>query len=273
MSALNKVFNRTVKLPSISRVVYELVEMTKNDGVELDDIIEKVRQDQTIAAKVIRVANSSFYGRSRQVSSIENAINIVGLQTLRTTVITTGVMGAFPNSNGLNMARYWHHELTCAFMAMEIARGSAVDIEEAFTAGLMHGLGVLLIHMCLPEEALQIAKSIDPLHFIGRIEIDNIVLGFSHNIACAELLDRWKFPARIGKAIRDYSNDLSDDILCKIIRTSSHYATLNDFGYSDAQIFELLDSKQLNELGLTQQWFEKRGDIVKKAVESIVVSA
>lgn len=117
MNTLDKVFEQIVKLPTIPQVVLELVEMTRDDNVELTDVIEKVRQDQALSAKVIRVANSSFYGERGRISSVERAINIVGLHTLRTTVITTGVMAAFPASKAWRwanigatalQARTWH---------------------------------------------------------------------------------------------------------------------------------------------------------------------
>ncbi len=117
---LNKVFDQTVKLPTIPQVVYDLVEMTRYEKTDLSDIIDLVRRDQTIAAKVIRVANSSFYGESGRIASVERAVNLVGLQTLRTTVITSGVMSAFPQVAGISMGNYWRHGLTSAYMGQRL---------------------------------------------------------------------------------------------------------------------------------------------------------
>ncbi|WP_432263260.1 HDOD domain-containing protein [Cupriavidus sp. TMH.W2] len=272
MTALNKVFDRTVALPTISQVVYELVEMTKNDKIELSEIVERVRQDQTIAAKVIRVANSSFYGESGRVSSVDRAVNIVGLQTLRTTVITSGVMSAFPRVLGINMAQYWRHGLTSAFMALEMARFLDDDCEEAFTAGLMQGLGVLLIHLRLPDEAKLISAEVNPLDLSKRIDLEQKLLGFSHNEVAAELLLRWRFPERIRNAISNYPDATKGDLLCKIVCCSSEYAWCKISGLGERLIMTTLDAQITGELGLTQAWFEKRSATVANAVDSIVIS-
>ncbi|WP_425953124.1 HDOD domain-containing protein [Ralstonia pseudosolanacearum] len=273
MSALNRIFDRIVTLPTISQVVYELVEMTKNDDIDLSEIVDKVRQDQAIAAKVIRVANSIIYGETGRVSSVDRAVKIVGLKTLRTTVITSGVMTAFPRVQGINMGQYWKHGLTSAFMAQEIAKHVGDDGEEAFTAGLMQGLGVLLIHLQLPAEAEQISRRVNPLDLAKRIDVEKEILGFSHNEIAAELLLRWKFPERIRNAIAGYPASENGDRLCKILYSSSEYAWSRISGVSESVVITALDEQKASELGLTEEWLGKRRDAVSASVDSIVIPA
>ena len=92
MSNLDKIFNRPAALPTISKVVLELLEMLNDPDTPTTAIVRAIRKDQVLAAKVLRVANSSFYGRSGEVSSLDVAIGTLGLHTLRTTVLTTGLM-------------------------------------------------------------------------------------------------------------------------------------------------------------------------------------
>ncbi|AET95187.1 hypothetical protein BSFA1_84440 (plasmid) [Burkholderia sp. SFA1] len=273
MNTLDKVFEQIVKLPTIPQVVLELVEMTRDDNVELTDVIEKVRQDQALSAKVIRVANSSFYGERGRISSVERAINIVGLHTLRTTVITTGVMAAFPRVKGMEMGQYWRHGLTSAYMALELARlNGTVDMEEAFTAGLMLGLGVLLIQLQMPDEAQIIGESVSPLDLASRLEVEREVLGFTHNEVSAELLARWRFPKSICEAILYYSKSMHGSLLCKIIFVSAAYAWSKISGLGSRSLMSSLDKKMITELGLTGEWVEGHGEMIAKSVDSIVIS-
>lgn len=270
---LNKVFDQTVKLPTIPQVVYDLVEMTRYEKTDLSDIIDLVRRDQTIAAKVIRVANSSFYGESGRIASVERAVNLVGVQTLRTTVITSGVMSAFPQVAGISMGNYWRHGLTSAYMGAEIAGTLGVDAEEAFTAGLMQGLGVLLIQLRLPAEAKQIGTLVHPLDLAKRVSVEREILGFSHNDVTAELLLRWRFPQSVRTAIADFPEPDRAAILGKILRASSEYSWYTLSGVREELIMASLDSKLASALGLSQERLERLRGPVRDAVDAIVISS
>ncbi|MFL1479934.1 HDOD domain-containing protein [Pseudomonas grimontii] len=267
MSNLDKIFNRPAALPTISKVVLELLEMLNDPDTPTTAIVRAIRKDQVLAAKVLRVANSSFYGRSGEVSSLDVAIGTLGLHTLRTTVLTTGLMKALPDAPGIDMVSYWRMSLRTAFMASEIASRCGVNRDEAFSTGLMQGLGVLVIHLAMPEEALLIAGQVDPLFIDGRRSTDRKILGFDNADVCAELLRRWKFPDSIQIALLSYSNATGvTDKLSKVLALSSLYAYGINVGLSEGEIVTTIQPQIVTDLNLPQDWLERCRDNVAASV-------
>ena len=166
MSNLERIFKRPAALPTIPAVVLDLYEMTKDSAVPLASIVKNISADQVLAAKVLRTANSAYFGRSGSVSRLEDAISTIGIHTLRTTIITSGLMKAIPEAQGIDMPAYWKMGLHTAFMASDLAAKIDYDRDEAFTTGLMQGLGVLLIHLVMPNEASEVILHVAPLDFM-----------------------------------------------------------------------------------------------------------
>lgn len=199
MRNLERIFKRPVALPTISTVVLDLYEMTKDSAVPLSSIVKNISADQVLAAKVLRTANSAYFGRSGSVSRLEDAISTIGIHTLRTTIITNGLMKAIPAAQGIDMPAYWKIGLHTAFMASNLAAKTDHDRDEAFTTGLMQGLGALLIHLVMPDQAKEVIQHVAPLDFMNRREVEKDLLGFDNAEVGAELLKRWKFPVAIQK--------------------------------------------------------------------------
>lgn len=270
MSKLDLVFDHTLKLPTISNVVYELVELTRNDDVELAEVVRRVREDQAIAAKVIRVANSSYYMERRKVATVERAVRIIGLMTLRTTVITAGVMNAFIKVPGVKMEDYWRHVLTSGFMAMEMALALDADPEEAFTAAIMQGLGILMLHLRLPEDAMRIAERVPTLEFEARIPLEREMLGFSHNEVTGELLQRWRFPEIICQAISLYPNPQGQSLLGRILFAASHYASGRIAAQPESLIAASLRRKMPDGPTFDENWLGSRKESISKWINSVL---
>lgn len=252
MKPLAKIFKNPAALPTISSVVMELLAMSRDPSVQLSSIGKAVSLDQVLAAKVLRTANSAYFGRSGTVSRLEDAISTIGIHNFRTTIITTGLLKALPDAPGIDMPTYWKMGIHTAFMASALAEFVGQDREEAFTTGLMQGLGVLLIHLVMPTEASSVVKSVDVFDFAGRRPFEQSQLGFDNAEVGAELLKRWKFPVPIQKALLTYSNRSPlPDILGQLLSVSSSYAYSMVTGLDRSSLTDHIDPEVAKSLGLT----------------------
>ncbi|HHN1485769.1 TPA: HDOD domain-containing protein [Pseudomonas aeruginosa] len=174
MKALAKIFKNPAALPTISSVVMELLAMSRDPSVPLSSIVKAVSLDQALAAKVLRTANSAYFGRSGTVSRLEDAISTIGIHNFRTTIITTGLLKALPDAPGIDMPTYWKMGLHTAFMASVLAESIGAERDIAFTTGLMQGIGALLIHLVMPDEACTVVQSVDAFDLVGRRPVEQV---------------------------------------------------------------------------------------------------
>ncbi|AGN82324.1 HDOD domain-containing protein [Pseudomonas sp. GD03651] len=267
MKPLAKIFQNPAALPTISSVVMELLAMSRDPSVPLANIVKAVSLDQALAAKVLRTANSAYFGRSGTISRLEDAISTIGIHNFRTTIITTGLLKALPDAPGIDMPTYWKMGLHTAFMASFLAESIGADRDVAFTTGLMQGIGALLIHLVIPEEACVVVESVDPFDFAGRRPVEQIQLGFDNAEVGAELLKRWKFPAPIQKALQTYSNRSPlPDILGQLLSVSSTYAYGVVMGLDRSSLADQMDTEIINSLGLTHDLLDTCRQRVSESV-------
>jgi HD-like signal output (HDOD) protein len=194
------IFSESHQLPHIPRVVQELMQSFQDDDIDVDTISNKVALDQSLTAKVLRLANSAHYGVSRTIANPQDAVMLLGFDRLRTMVLASGMTGAF-KMEGFDQNKFWRESFTVAALSKWLAQYvKGCDKETAFTCGMMHSIGSLLIRMIMPKEA----KHLDDVESLGgskRHELENGQLGFSYAEVGAELAKRWKFPEVIQNAI------------------------------------------------------------------------
>ncbi|WP_238739654.1 HDOD domain-containing protein [Pseudomonas putida] len=172
-----------------------------------------------------------------------------------------------PDAPGIDMPTYWKMGLHTAFMASFLAESIGADRDVAFTTGLMQGIGALLIHLVIPEEACVVVESVDPFDFAGRRPVEQIQLGFDNAEVGAELLKRWKFPAPIQKALQTYSNRSPlPDILGQLLSVSSTYAYGVVMGLDRSSLADQMDTEIINSLGLTHDLLDTCRQRVSESV-------
>lgn len=197
---LEEVFEQTHKMPSVPKVAQELIASFNQSEIDIDSIAKKVAQDPVISAKVLRLANSAHFAPPRPIGSIHDAVMTLGFNTVRTLVIATGITGAFFSTPGLDRQRFWHHSLAVAAYARWLAKQCRQSPDIAFTAGLLHNIGELLIHIVLPDVASKLDKFV--AEGSERQPLENTHLGFDYVQVGEELARRWNFPEDIQQAIK-----------------------------------------------------------------------
>ncbi|MES2674063.1 MAG: HDOD domain-containing protein [Pseudomonadota bacterium] len=248
---LQGLINNAQKLPHIPKVVQELIESFGDDDVSVDDVAKKINSDQVLTIKVLRAANSAHYGGNRKIGSVHDAVLLLGFNAVRTLVLASGLTGAFKVPESFDLPKFWQDSFAVAATCKWIARFSHDDAETAFTCGMIHNIGELLINMLLPSECAEIKKIVDK--GANQLDIQKKVLGFNFSDAGAELTDRWKFPDSIVKGILHQSNPAAEEIfprLAGVIHLALYINIMNEQGATNALILAGFPKEIATKLGI-----------------------
>ena len=220
MTPMERLFESAKALPSIPKVLHEILATLNQPDVDVDDISKPLGQDPALSAKVLRMANAAHFGLQRKVASVDDAIVMVGLDAVRTLVIASGLVGSFTAIPGFDMQRFWRLSVLAGYIAKDMARKLKEPHESAYTAALMHGLGVISIHSVFPEAAQAIDKMCQGDSATERAQHERDKLGFNHAEVSSEIANRWKLPPEIGLAIHYYPepNHANAPVLSAIVQ-------------------------------------------------------
>lgn len=204
MSALtpDQIVHSVEDLPSLPAVVMELLSSIEQDDIDISVLAKKVSHDQALTAKTLRLANSSSFGLQVKVTTIQQAITFLGFQTTRNLITAAAVTGCFPSGRcpGFNDKAFWRHSIAVAACARALARRMRFNQDYAFTAGLLHDIGRLVLVTAAPEAYADVIEW--RLHNDGGWQdAEHAVLGVDHVEAGVALADHWNFSSTMRQAI------------------------------------------------------------------------
>ncbi|MCP5207829.1 MAG: HDOD domain-containing protein [Hahellaceae bacterium] len=213
-----------------------------------DVISKKVQMDQVISAKVLRLGNSARYGAGRKIASIDSAVVMLGLDALKTLVVASGVTGAFKSIPGVDKKVFWRNTFMVANIAKLVAKRAKVDPEIAFTCGMFHNIGELLL--CLHDSDK--CKKINELVASGAKRIDLQENQFTVNYCQvgAELAKRWKFPEEIQDAILLQETPDENTTYATILYLAKYLNNAISLGKSQEEVLSDFPIKVVKPLGV-----------------------
>jgi len=199
---VQELLEQASQLPSIPKVVQELLRAFDDPNVDAGTIAAKLQLDQALTAKVLRMANSSFYGGTRRVASVSDAVVLLGVDALRTMVASCGVVSAFTPPEGFDLRGFWRKSFLVAGLARwTVRRGGlrSLNAETAFTAGLLHDVGNLLMHTLDGERM----REVDAAVAAGapRGDTEQMILGYTSVEIGGALARHWHFPDALCEAV------------------------------------------------------------------------
>jgi putative nucleotidyltransferase with HDIG domain len=204
MSALtlDQVIHSVQDLPSLPAVVMELLGSIEQDDVDIAVLAKKVSYDQALTAKTLRLANSSSFGLQVKVTTIQQAITFLGFQTTRNLITAAAVTGCFPNGRcpGFNDKAFWRHSIAVAACARALARRMRFNQDYAFTAGLLHDIGRLVLVTAAPQAYAGVVEWRSRKDGDWQ-DAERAVLGVDHVEAGVALAGHWNFSDTMRQAI------------------------------------------------------------------------
>jgi len=204
VAELVKGIDGLVTLPDVFIRINQLVEDPDSSSA---DIAKVVSQDPSFTVRLLRVANSSFYGFSSTIDTASRAVAVIGTSQIRNLALATAVARSFaglPNDL-VSMENFWHHSLYCALVARILARQVKVrrcDPEAMFTAGLLHDIGELVIFNRLPVQAKEsLLMVLDSGDEVPVYQAERQVMGLDHAEVGGELARQWNLPPMLEECI------------------------------------------------------------------------
>ncbi len=189
-------------LPPLPKVVKEMLALMNSDDRSEQRFVDLLALDPALSAQALRLANSSFYGRNRQILSISEALRVLGLRSMGTLVMAAGTNQLLPVSDQLDwdLNAFWRHAIGAALAAQGLAKAMHVNGEVAYTAGLLHDIGQLALAHLAPA-SMQAVRAHQLRWDSPTLEAERTVLGVDHAQLGAQLGAQWQLPPNLVDAI------------------------------------------------------------------------
>ena len=189
------ILNTVDSFPPLPSTATKVLQVTATPESSAHDLMEAILPDPAMCTAILKVANSAFYGRPREVDSLDTAVMILGFNEIQSIVLGKAVFDSFKNVSNKHreIDLFWSHSLTCGLASKIIAEKFSLSPGTFFIAGLIHDLGKLALLLTFPKEyAPDIWFVNQNFHNITNAETEKFTL--SHGQVAARLLKRWLFP-------------------------------------------------------------------------------
>jgi len=207
MSTASEMISTVKNLPPVSQAALRLVGLLDQPTVSNDDVVQVLKYDNVLTAKLLRACNSPYFGFDEPVRSVDQAVLMLGHQQILHIVLTLAFGGAMMTplpGYAVEANELWHHSLITATAAESVANEiSEMNIEPsvAFTAGLLHDIGKLVMGQALTPDSQQAIRGLISRGNVSRVDAERQVLGTDHAEVGASLLQSWRLPEDIVEAV------------------------------------------------------------------------
>lgn len=202
---IDKIIQKLGDLPSAPQILQEAIELTSDIDANINKVARTIAADQSISAKVVRMSNSPMFARSKRVSTLDEAVKVLGFTQLKSIIITASTFQMFEAGDNFDLAtKLWHHSFSTALGSRIIAeRLTSLNKDEAYLAGLLHDIGKLVFLKTTPNVYSQLINNVKQNNTVLLAEESN-EFGFDHTHLGAALLIKWGIPENIIIAAADH---------------------------------------------------------------------
>lgn len=200
---LRRLVSQLPNIPSLPTLYTELLEELQKAEPSTRNVGKIVKKDIGMTVKILQIVNSAFFGLQRRISDSNEAIEFLGLDTISSLTLGLGIISQF-EKNGVStrsLSNLWEHSIAVGALAAKIAHNENPTVAvDAFTAGLLHDIGEVVLAVNLPDQFVK-AQQIVEAEKIPRLEAERQVFGTSHAEVGAYLLGLWGLPTQVVEAV------------------------------------------------------------------------
>ncbi|KMQ50600.1 metal dependent phosphohydrolase [Chitinispirillum alkaliphilum] len=199
---IKRITQSIIGLPTLPTVVSKMLEMIDNPRTSASTLARLISTDQALTAKILKLANSAYYGFSREISTVNMAIVVLGFNTVKDMGLWLSVFDVFKkssDSNSFDIVRFWEHSVACGIAARMVARNTQSRYAgEAFVAGLLHDIGKVVLNQYFNKDFLEILQKAQES---SLEDAEKEILGIGHGRIGAWLAEKWNLPSMISETI------------------------------------------------------------------------
>ncbi|MBP7936007.1 MAG: HDOD domain-containing protein [Phycisphaerae bacterium] len=214
MTTVDAILGRVREIQPLPGTVLKLITVVNDPKSTVEQIVETIRYDQAVTSQMLRIVNSAFFGLTRQVYSLSDAMRCLG-----TTKVLQLVMAVHTNTllcksqpgYGLPPGTLWKHSVGVAIACSSLSEHLDFNNKSLlFTAGLLHDIGKVILNEYVAEEFAEIAQRVNENH-LSFAEAEKQILGFSHDEIGGRVAEKWQLPEAITLGIRHHHNPAALD--------------------------------------------------------------
>lgn len=210
MSALavaetRRLVQRIVDLPTLPVVIPTVFRLAEDPRSSAPDLAKVIASDQSLASRILRLANSAFYGFPREITSINHAVVLLGFETVKSIALATTVFNTLQegeSAGAFDRQQFWLHAAAVAAATRMLARGrKTMDLEGAFVSGLLHDIGKVVLDRFFASRYRHAVRLVAEVDCLLLREAEVAVFGVDHTEIGRWLAERWRLPQAIVAAI------------------------------------------------------------------------
>ena len=233
---LEALLNYPRALPAMPRAVSDLLSEMNREEPSPRRVGELIGHDPALTTRVLRLSNSAFFRVSRKIGNADEAVAMLGLTHVRSLVMAAALGASFKNVPGVDLRMFWRYSLRTAEIARSLAAGLGHNQGTAFTVGIIHAIGILVMHIAMPDEMSPLDLVTPPLA-MNRVEAERLLLGYSYAEVGAGMVEKWQFPIEMVSALGNQNEPFEGeayDLLAGLLNLDSWRARAEEMGL-DAQ--------------------------------------
>lgn len=207
---LEALLNHPSALPSMPRNIAELLAEMNAEEPNPKKVGELIAQDPSLTTRVLRLSNSAFFRASRKIGDVNEAVAMLGMTHVRSLVMAAALASSFKDIPGVDMKQFWRYSIRVADISRSLAGLLRQNPGNAFTVGLIHAIGILVMHIGMPDEMMRVDMATAPLD-LQRASAERNFIGYTYAEVGAGMAEKWHFPPDMVSALKNQVEPFEGD--------------------------------------------------------------
>ncbi|HPK43876.1 MAG TPA: HDOD domain-containing protein [Spirochaetota bacterium] len=262
---IQSIIQNVEQLPSLPDVVSKIINMVNDPDVSFKHVADEIAKDQAITANILKLCNSAYFSKGKEISSIDRAIVILGLKEVKDIVViatTKSVLNKVIVGYDLARGELWKHGVAVAMLAKKIAtecnQKTIADI--AFTGGIIHDVGKTVLALFVQSTFKDILNTVTEKSITFQ-EAEKVVMGFDHQQIGEQVAIKWKFPKVLQSIVRYHHEPMNapDDhkMIVSIVHIANTLCLMAGIGIGSDGLYHELNYDAIKLLSLKDSELEK----------------
>lgn len=272
---VNSAISQVGEIATLPEVTVKIIHVVENPKSTARDLHEIIRNDPALAARILKVVNSAFYGLPGQIASVDRAIVLLGLSAVKNIAIAASMTRLFQSGSaieGFNPVEVWRHSIAVGVASRMISAAQGrPSVEESFLAGLIHDLGLLVVRQVYPRKLADILAHVKTGNK-SWCQLETEIIGADHQAFGMALASKWRFPRTLCTAIGYHHNpealSAENRELPTLVYVADTLASRAGIGFSATPAGQQFDANTLGVIHITQAQIDKIAEELPSAVQT-----